>query len=342
MGSLLPTNNFYNELIKEIKVEDEKLNLHKSTILTNIPEAYWLKNLLKKLIRNYKYISSKNSDLSTEKRCRDVNNWLNTEIHFYSTSKNIKTSIKPTWIKFIETIWVNLQKENPYIKCSRQTNDLSINEIYARKELDDFCENRNYFENSLKNNFSLEKCQEYSNYVKKEKNSILNNAKSILNDDSKYNIFNISNKCNLQNIDETFPEIICKNECMYEKLMNNNRFIFSTLYNIVQNIFKGSQDLSDKQDYRLVPITCKGWNENRGLSIKYIVLSSLFILFGYFLYSFYKHKNKSAIYRRFNRDKVVERVRKFMEGRVTNNLLEVPETYLDENNYEQQRNNRHH
>ncbi|KMZ77607.1 hypothetical protein PVIIG_01576 [Plasmodium vivax India VII] len=236
----LPAELFYNKLIKNIEEDDESLNSNHAHISTEKEEIYWLKNLLRKLIRNYKYIGDDYNVLSKEKRCRDVNLWLDSEINTYNEKTNGNQVVRPYWRNYIETVWQQLQYRNKDINCYRQINNFPLKDMHKRKELDDFCENRNYYENNLKNYFSEGKCQEYAQYVADKKESILGNAKSVSNGFYNYaDVYNLSDKCSLQNIEETFLQVECRNECMYQK-KTYDMFGIGKWFNRIISTFKPS------------------------------------------------------------------------------------------------------
>lgn len=165
-----------------------------------------------KLQFNY-YFSSESEKWNAQqqvKRCRDINYYVDIildYIHDIDKKKRKKDKDAITKIKeFIDISFVDLT----HFKCERKKS-VNINDIYARKKLDDYCENRDYLiNNKSKTNAS---CKKLDKYVYDKYNCFFNYDICMTASASKeVSPFHISNDCTFYDIRRTFPYFYCNDK----------------------------------------------------------------------------------------------------------------------------------
>ncbi|SBT74493.1 PIR protein, partial [Plasmodium ovale] len=134
----LPPYKFYEELKKDVNLDQWLQALNTIYYQSSSHEDY-LKEFGAKLVRNYTDVFNKNTNISPTYRCRYLNYWMDLELKRYRSEKNINTvnSIIDT---FIEEVWKAL--EGKYRYCKREKCFLDKELIEIKKELHDFCANR--------------------------------------------------------------------------------------------------------------------------------------------------------------------------------------------------------
>lgn len=181
--------------------------MHLLTPVKNSEDLY-LQEIGAMLIKNYSRLNYIRHNI--ENRCSDLNCWLDEQKEEYSRKNSV--SHGKTW-ELIEELWDELGTIKIRInKCTREKNNKSLEERKKAKQLEHFCENRNYLKQLCltTNKDDFEKsthCENLSDYIKKNYDAfVIQNdciPGDISNPDNKYHI---SENCSLYYISNTFPQ----------------------------------------------------------------------------------------------------------------------------------------
>lgn len=194
-----------------------KLDELKSKItITQFLKHYESKIILAKLVRNIKLIVSKYSG-NYEKRCRDVNHWINEEMSKYE-SKNLSEKISGSVLGVFNDIKWKKGDQDVRV-CERVPNVYRHNAEAMMKKLDDYCESRDTLRYAIyKNN---DECLRYNRYIRRNRKYFSNELYTICNTyGCKINGYKINDSCSLDKIDDTFREINCEELYKNEELQN--------------------------------------------------------------------------------------------------------------------------
>ncbi|SBT58569.1 PIR Superfamily Protein [Plasmodium ovale wallikeri] len=196
----LAPQKFYSHLNLD---QDESIlkTLKSQAPITIFLDDVKVKKLLSKIVRNIRLIDSHYSD-SREKRCKVLNYWVDGQINEYEKNpgKESMTSLK----QYIDSVFndIFLKESKRKNVCTRQENVYGTTQKELKKELDEFCENRE----SLKCNIwkGDDECAEYNNYIRQKKQIFTEKKTSCQSNDC-----HINDNCTLINLDLTFREINC-------------------------------------------------------------------------------------------------------------------------------------
>ncbi|SCA60438.1 VIR protein [Plasmodium vivax] len=167
------------------------------------------KEILAQLARNIKLIISEYSG-NHEKRCRDINYWMNEKIRT-SEDKIVREITSEATGVFNYVKWNKVGKDP--IVCKRKDDPYKTNNVEIMKKLDDYCEIRdNIGCNVLKNK---NECLKYNKYIKKKKQEFTSYMQVACSNNCNRNEYKIDDNCTLNDMDLTFPEINC--EVLYKK-----------------------------------------------------------------------------------------------------------------------------
>ncbi|SBT59549.1 PIR Superfamily Protein [Plasmodium ovale wallikeri] len=209
---------FYEKLNKKDGLESYKNDVRNYTSIA-LTGKDTLRDIGAQLIRNYKITLPTYTDMDFKKRCRDLNYWLYNEISNYKLEKNI-TDIFSYVDTFINDVWNKLQKgASP--PCKRDENNFPIDLMHIRKELDDFCTNRDLFIiSSARCGCSCTDLNEwinekYDKYFSEENcPTYKKNWEAYTKSDG---LFHISEYCSFYDISKTFPTFRCNGIPYYRK-----------------------------------------------------------------------------------------------------------------------------
>ncbi|VUZ99315.1 PIR protein [Plasmodium vivax] len=153
------------------------------------------------------YWNSSNKD----KRCRDLNFYLS-EIRYYLDDLQLKKRIDGVLefdlvTNYLTSVIKNDEVNNCVKKVSALTKQMKI-----KKDLDDYCENRDFMKNRIKYKFDDLNCEKYSRYVESNKSKFLSTLPSIRPHLSYYTI---DGNCSLSNMRNTFPIVHCSGFMYY-------------------------------------------------------------------------------------------------------------------------------
>ncbi|SCA60124.1 Plasmodium vivax Vir protein, putative [Plasmodium vivax] len=179
-------------------------NLRSNSVIFGLVELDEIKNILAKLARNIELIDSEYPE-NYDKRCRDINYWLNEKIATCKTNYKKDISSEAT-VVFNDIKW---KKRNGGKVCLRNPYIYSSENAELMKELDDYCEIRDNNKcNILKDNNDCLKCNKYIEEKKQYFTRRMQGIKSQTN--CKWDKYTIHCDCTLNNMDHTFPKISCK------------------------------------------------------------------------------------------------------------------------------------
>ncbi|SBT84027.1 PIR protein [Plasmodium ovale] len=223
----LPANKFINKLKEE---GNAKEYLGSNLIKTYIGDSakQGTKNIGSMLIKNLLILKDKPEN-EWNKRCRDINHWLDLEKERHSRIYPIDHTAQ--W-NLIEELWnETINDRLPKKKCKRNSNYENLRDMEKKYALDNFCENRDYLrmlceQQISSNSGDNEKCSNLVDYVDKNYRAFFDNIKclkdSITSPDNKYHV---EDKCSLYNISGIFPEYSFENKQISEKVNTRKKII---------------------------------------------------------------------------------------------------------------------
>ncbi|SBT54086.1 PIR Superfamily Protein [Plasmodium ovale wallikeri] len=178
----------------------------------------WIKHFDGQIVQIYDGQSIDISKNMQDKRCRDLNYYINYVLHYITRiTKNTEnvTEIISDFQKFLDAkfnAW-KLLSNGLNFKCERDKKDYT-SKMEIIKKLDDYCENKNAFKEKLAQ-YDKTTCCKYSNHVKERKlffHNVISSYPTYKNDSD----FHIDDNCTLKNFGKIFPNIICNGGIMTE------------------------------------------------------------------------------------------------------------------------------
>ncbi|SBT83059.1 PIR protein [Plasmodium ovale] len=247
----LPGNIYSNQLEDRTAVENYRdTQTFKYVMNSGNPE---IKAIGELFFKNYMYIKNNYNRINKEKRCSDLNNWLDEKKDKY----NIEHVHGNQW-ELIDNLRVKIENDRLYNKkCPRVNTDKSL--IYRRKriELDRYCENRDYLKNKCQNVSVLtrpdnENCLNLSEYVDKYYNIFLRKYPCIeVNIEKDEDPYHISDDCTLYDRSTTFPIYIFNNNDIQIKANSReiiNKCISDPAFEASPEArYKGDSEMSEEQ-----------------------------------------------------------------------------------------------
>ncbi|SBT55093.1 PIR Superfamily Protein [Plasmodium ovale wallikeri] len=222
----LPAKIFDDELIKELYIE--KLdNVLETEDFSDRIEA-WYKEYDSKFFTYYmqKWNKYKNTDIR-DKRCRDVNYWVKYVIDKINKIVKNKSTASNIVDQITQRASLILNEQIVY-GCPLDISGTSLLRD-IKKELDNFCENRDSFEKKLEN-YNHTECEKYKNYIKITKNSFIKYFSSVATENRDY--LKINEKCNFNKGCAIFPQIQCdldKNKIIREEQSSESERCVSSI-----------------------------------------------------------------------------------------------------------------
>ncbi|SBT02272.1 PIR Superfamily Protein, partial [Plasmodium ovale curtisi] len=204
----LAFNNKWKENTKFIEFENAA-NLNKK--IDNMQN--WIYDFHGQLLSIYKESSTDEFIPIQDKRCRDLNYYLNYVLHYIpiitKDTENV-TLIKERFQNFVQAIFTGWIK----FKCKREQK-VYVPIMFLVKELDDYCENKNAFREKILKKYDKATCCKYAKHVNEMKRSFHKyiSIDQVKKDDAS---FNIAENCALKNFGKTFPNVICNNDNISE------------------------------------------------------------------------------------------------------------------------------
>ncbi|SBS89663.1 PIR Superfamily Protein [Plasmodium ovale curtisi] len=176
----------------------------------------WIKNFDSKIFATYNNNTFGGLKHIQDKRCRDLNYYINYVLYYIPEITNDKENITEIverfkiFVRAIFNSWGIINSQAKF-KCTRMHKDYTHKMILI-KELDDYCENKKSFQEKLQT-YNYITCCKYANHVNATKSSFNNYIlNGNVNKDDRD--FHIDDKCTLKNSGETFPNVICNENDM--------------------------------------------------------------------------------------------------------------------------------
>ncbi|SBT39981.1 PIR Superfamily Protein [Plasmodium ovale wallikeri] len=147
-----------------------------------------------------------------EKRCRDLNYYVTYVFDLItlietSDGKKKKSKVPESYINSLKQSVNKVFSGTNYFKCNRDESNY-IGVMSTRKDLDDFCENRNYLSKQM--NGENINCDRLVSYVNETYKCFFDDKKCIFEDNTDgTKLLEISDTCTLYNIPKTFSYPNC-------------------------------------------------------------------------------------------------------------------------------------
>ncbi|KMZ98467.1 hypothetical protein PVNG_05244 [Plasmodium vivax North Korean] len=215
----LPSSEFDKQFRQSINLDTlENAALYKENKV-NIEN--WLQNFTTQFSHYYNKESVKWHKNIHGKRCRDLNYYVDyiidliSELEFKGNrGKRVKAS--KTEIDTVKQSMKSLFKHSDKFKCDREEEDY-VKRIPIKKDLDDFCENRDYLYGYLDN--SNKDCDRLTTYVKEKYDFFFNENTCILDpNNGNEKPLKINDNCTLYDIPKTFSYGHCSNDEMPHRI----------------------------------------------------------------------------------------------------------------------------
>ncbi|SCA83413.1 Plasmodium vivax Vir protein, putative [Plasmodium vivax] len=178
-------------------------NLPSSVAILELVSRQEGRAILAQLVRNIELIDSKYPE-NYDKRCRDINYWLNEKI------ETCKSKYKEDISNGVTGVFndVKLKKKSGEKFCGRNKKPYSSENTKLMKDLDDYCEIRNNFRCYKFENY--EQILRYNAYIKLKREQFRSKMNDICpKDDCQWKEYTIDAKCTLNDLDITFRAINC-------------------------------------------------------------------------------------------------------------------------------------
>ncbi|CAI7721624.1 PIR protein [Plasmodium vivax] len=204
----LPSSNFDDEFIESIY-----LSTLETAALENgdIDLEEWIKHFTKKFSEKYEEIFNAGDNIHA-KRCRDLNYYADYVIDLASKVKirGSRRNTKPLseQVDKLKSDINEIFNTRVNFKCSR-TEEVYSWEATRRKQLDDYCENRDHLVSCISKGSA--ECEKLKELVDSNFEKFLSNKCLISNYEEKNNPFNIHQNCTLYGIKKTFSYGTCNN-----------------------------------------------------------------------------------------------------------------------------------
>ncbi|SBT57325.1 PIR Superfamily Protein [Plasmodium ovale wallikeri] len=212
----LPENVFDSNWKDATKFSEFSNNALLSKKMNNMEN--WIKTFKEKLFTIYTDNTLGDVSHTQDKRCRDLNYYISYVLYYIpkiTKSTEDFTDIIDRFEVFLKGLfssWRNINSMTKF-KCER-TDKLYTPKMDLIKELDDYCENKKNFQETLQT-YDYRTCCKYATYVRDKKRSfyvyILRGYTSKNDDD-----LHIDNNCTLKDFGKTFPNVTCIGGIMSE------------------------------------------------------------------------------------------------------------------------------
>ncbi|SCO73846.1 VIR protein [Plasmodium vivax] len=205
----LPATKFDNEFR-----ECAKLDTLEDAVFSNGNTDFYKghKNFMSNLIHCYTKQTLNFDTKLHEKRCRDLNYYVDFAIDLVSKLeiRSIRSTkqLREQLVDKIKSDINQLFNATAKLNCSRTVKDYSW-ETSMRKELDDYCENRDHLVSCISNGSN--KCEKLKKLVETNFKKFLSNKCLISNYENGSNPFDIHENCTLYDIKKTFSYDTCNN-----------------------------------------------------------------------------------------------------------------------------------
>ncbi|VUZ97226.1 PIR protein [Plasmodium vivax] len=175
----------------------------------------WIKKFTEKFSEKYKEIFNAGDNNIHAKRCRDLNYHIDyvTDLILQLASKGQhgkKIRIPVDYIQTVKQAMKSLFNQSSNYSCTRDDKGY-VFQMHARKDLDDFCENRDYLLSSISKDSG--NCDKLISYVNEKYNCLFNDKTCITDAGiAETKFFHISPNCTLYDIPTTFSYGPCSKD----------------------------------------------------------------------------------------------------------------------------------
>ncbi|SBS94388.1 PIR Superfamily Protein [Plasmodium ovale curtisi] len=202
--SYLPSVEFdkkFQEDIEYEKIKTFEVKKPKEDVL-----KAWMNKFKEKLREhlNKEYTSS-NIELR-QKRCRDLDYWVRDVQGKMSALLRADALLFDSIKSFNQDISSIFENKSEF-KCIR--NEDSFTNLEVRKELDDYCENREYIKGEVEKKKDKDFCLRYSEYIRGKDDFFNNDVSKCKEEHSEKAYCTIYTTCTTKDKSATFPEIKC-------------------------------------------------------------------------------------------------------------------------------------
>ncbi|SBT30900.1 PIR Superfamily Protein [Plasmodium ovale wallikeri] len=125
----------------------------------NSKETIYLKYFASQLVKNYTYDICKYPKYGSKKRCRYLNLWIDLETKRYK-SQHSATSVESFIEIYIQDLWEKLKNKKSN-SCKRDKQNFPYEKMQMRKELYNFCVNRDI----LKKKDKMYTCKNVNDWI---------------------------------------------------------------------------------------------------------------------------------------------------------------------------------
>ncbi|VUZ99321.1 PIR protein [Plasmodium vivax] len=195
--------NIFNEELnkyQETKILDDLVNYK---YVSEWVDKQEIKEILAMLARNIRLIISRYSK-NPDKRCRDVNHWINEKIESYRVKNSDNISGYATAV-FNDIKWPPLNNERV---CVKKEKLYSAENAKLMKKLDDYCEIRD--DNGCNKLKDKNHCIKCNKYIQKKKEEFTTDMESTCpKRNCEWGKYTFACRCTLNDMDITFPELYC-------------------------------------------------------------------------------------------------------------------------------------
>ncbi|SBT84516.1 PIR protein [Plasmodium ovale] len=217
----LPEKDFDDKWKKETNFLEFENTVNSRGKINNMQK--WIDDFDGKILNLYDYVYLDTFGNLEDKRCRDLNYYVNYIIHYIPEITQKRSDVADIIQRFKAFLKAKFKSWIKF-KCTLKEEDYT-NKMYLIKALDDFCENKKAFKKKLEK-YDQITCCKYAKHVNERKSFFITMISNGQADRDNEN-FHFDEKCTLKDFGETFPDIICNEKDMSETKSNELPNIYS-------------------------------------------------------------------------------------------------------------------
>ncbi|KMZ95717.1 hypothetical protein PVMG_05317 [Plasmodium vivax Mauritania I] len=162
----------------------------------------WVKLFKKRLGDYLNVIKDKDTGLLPPKICRDINYIIDI---IYKGISSLRGIDYVKWAHSIELSAEELLDKDTKLGCKRKIHNMSGDDVYYRKVMDDICIDIPYIEKNMKEIKQSNKCQKIVSYFEDKRNLFLDKYQHKANN----KFFQFDGYCTIDNIKKKLPNLNC-------------------------------------------------------------------------------------------------------------------------------------